>query len=170
MARPFDPVRLEPAGEAFILAADVSYFSSDAIGTGRAQFAASRDGVVVYMSQPTVPTTKLTWFDRAGKALKTVGEPALYFAPRISPDGRQIAVIRLAPRTRIGDIYVLDDQGNSRRLSFDPAGEIGPIWMPSGDAVIYGSQRNGKSQSVPKTCRRQRRRRVAARVTVQPVA
>ena len=146
MARPFDPVRLEPGGEPFILAADVPHFSSDAIGTGRGQFAASRDGVVVYMSQAMVPTTRLTWFDRAGKELNTVGEPALYFGPRISPDGRQIAAVRLDPRTRVGDIHVLDEKGHSRRLSFDPGGEVGPVWMPSGDAVIYGSQRNGKSQ------------------------
>src|SRR5688572_28426608 len=34
----------------------------------------------------------LAWYDRAGKMLGPIGEPGDYHAPRISPDGRRMAV------------------------------------------------------------------------------
>ena len=146
MAQPFRLDTLQVHGEPVIVAANVPLYSAEFLGTGRGQFAASRDGVVVYLSQPNLVMPRLTWFDRQGKELGTVGEPALYFGPRISPDGSRVAVSRLDPRTRFGDIYVIDEAGSSQRLTFDPANEIQPVWMPSGDAVIFGSHRNGKSQ------------------------
>jgi hypothetical protein len=36
--------------------------------------------------------TRLVWFDRSGKQLKTFGEPAVYRYVELSPDGKQVGV------------------------------------------------------------------------------
>jgi Tol biopolymer transport system component len=146
IAQPFSLDTQQIHGEPAIVAANVPLYSAEFLGTGRGQFAASQDGVVVYLSQPNLVMPRLTWFDRQGKELATVGEPALYFGPRIAPDGKRVAVSRLDVRTRFGDIYVIDEAGSSQRLTFDPANEIQPVWTPSGEHVIFASHRNGKSQ------------------------
>jgi serine/threonine protein kinase len=146
MARPFDLASMEGHGEPFSVAASVPLYSAEFVGTGRGQFGVSRGGTVIHLSDPNPLTPKLTWFDRAGKELGTVGPPALYFGPRIAPDGRRVAVVRLDPRTRLGDIYIIDEQNREQRLTFDPASDLQPVWMPSGEHVIFSSHRNGRSQ------------------------
>jgi eukaryotic-like serine/threonine-protein kinase len=146
MAQRFSLGSMATEGEAYIIASDVPLYSAELVGMGRAQFSASPNGVVVYVSQPNPVMPTLSWFDRAGNEVGTVGEPAMYFGPRIAPDGRHVAVIRLDPQTRFGDVYVIDPQGASQRLTFDPANELQPVWTPDGIYVIYSSHRNGKSQ------------------------
>ena len=146
MGQPVDSQTVDAQGAPFVVAADVPLYTAEFIGTGRGHFAASRDGVVVHLSQHNPLMPALTWFDRSGKPVGTIGEPALYFGPRIAPDGRRIAVARLDPRMRFGDIYVIDEQGHSQRLTFDPANDLQPVWTPSGEHVIYSSHRQGKSQ------------------------
>jgi hypothetical protein len=59
-------------------------------------FSVSQTGVVAFRSGTTV-RRQLTWFDRSGKALGTLGEPddTDLLNPTISPDGRRVAVERL---------------------------------------------------------------------------
>jgi serine/threonine protein kinase/Tol biopolymer transport system component len=146
MAQPFSLTAMQAQGEPYIVVPDVPVFTAEFVGTGRGLFSVSRDGLLVCVSEPNPALPRLAWFDRAGKEVGTIGEPAFYFGPRIAPDGRHVAVSQLDPRTRLGDIYVIDERGASQRLTFDPANDLQPVWMPRGDAVIYGSQRNGKSQ------------------------
>jgi Tol biopolymer transport system component len=82
--------------------------------------------------------------------LGTIGDPALHFGPRIAPDGRRVAVARLDPRTRLGDIHVLDDQGADLRLTFAPGNEIQPVWTPDGNFIIYGAMQSGRAQLLRK--------------------
>ena len=65
-------------------------------------FAVSENGVLIFVnSRPGVRQTQLTWFDRTGRRLGTVGEPAYYgWRPYLSPDDKQVAVDRSRPEDR----------------------------------------------------------------------
>jgi hypothetical protein len=84
LAQPFDTRGMRPSGDAIPVAEQVVNVA------GVAGFDASA-GVLAYRTLPN-QTTRLTWFDRAGKALRTVGQPGVYRNPVLSPDGTRVAV------------------------------------------------------------------------------
>ena len=150
MAQPFDARSMAVHGSASIIAADVPVYAAEFFGTGRGHFTASRDGLLVFSVQPTTIVSTLTWSNRSGAEVGTIGEPALYFGPRIAPDGRRAAVARLDPRTRLGDIHVLGEQGADVRLTFAPGNEFLPVWTPDGKYIIYGGQEGGRARLLRK--------------------
>ncbi|HEX7283706.1 MAG TPA: protein kinase [Vicinamibacterales bacterium] len=145
MAQGFDATTLQRRGTPFIVAPNVPLYTAEFIGTGRGAFSVSKDGVLVYTSQPEAVLQRLVWMDRSGKEVGTIGDPAIYFSPRISPDGQRVAVARLDPRTRYGDIYILQDKESGRRLTFDDANDLQPVWTPDGEWIVWGSTRGPTS-------------------------
>jgi len=134
LAQPFDASRREIRGEPVLVGDHVSY-SGDFI---YADFSASQDGVVVYKNS-TVSSSKLLWYDRGGKAIGSVVEPAYYRAPRLSPDGRRIAVMRLDSRTQYGDIWLYESERESAtRFTFQPFLYREHVWSPDGQRIVYG--------------------------------
>src|SRR5262249_7600258 len=81
LAQPFDVSSLRTVGERVTLADRVSVYG-DWVLYG--SFTASETGVLVYDNQLLL--SRLVWFDRAGRPLGDLGEPAVVDAPRISPD------------------------------------------------------------------------------------
>ena len=94
----------------------------------------SAAGLVAYRSGGA-NRRQLTWFDRAGKALGTVGAPDenSLTAPRLSPDGRRVAVYRTVQGNT--DIWLLDAD-RTTRFTFDAAVSIA---SPSGRRMGAGS-------------------------------
>ena len=88
LAQRFDPGAARMVGEPFPIAPAVSSFLS----TGWADFACSTSGTIVYQSHEGV--RRMTWFDRSGQAMGTVGPPGRYLGLRISPDGKRLAFSR----------------------------------------------------------------------------
>jgi len=82
--------------------------------------------------------------DRSGKALGSLGAPALYLGPALSPDGKRIAVHRHDGSG--GDIWIIEAAGGkTSRLTFDTSQENSqPIWSADGSSIVFGSRRNGK--------------------------
>jgi Tol biopolymer transport system component/tRNA A-37 threonylcarbamoyl transferase component Bud32 len=136
-AQTFDVDSLATAGEPVSIAQNVGVFD------------VSQTGVLVYSSAPPAPapgtaqsaaTQQLTWVTRAGKVERRVGTPGVYLNPRLSPDGRRIAV--QSNLLANADILILDaETGVSSRLTFDAAADGIPIWSPSGDRVLFASAR-----------------------------
>jgi serine/threonine protein kinase len=93
MAQAFDNRRQELAGEAVPIAEDVSDING-------ARFSISTTGVLAYQPGGKSPTTRLTWFDRTGKALGTIGEAGSYNTVALSPDGTRVAYSRLRKEQR----------------------------------------------------------------------
>lgn len=87
---------------------------------------------------------RLTWFDRQGNAIGTVGEAGLYRTLTISPDGKRIAVERTDAATQNRDIWLVEiASGSMRRFTTDPGWDAFPTWSPDGSRIIFTSNRSG---------------------------
>jgi dipeptidyl aminopeptidase/acylaminoacyl peptidase len=137
LARRFDAEGATFTGEAATIAEDI-----DLIGDSVGAFSATA-GLLAY--QPEAGQgTQLTWFDRNGRALGSVGDSANYGDVELSPDGRQAAVSVLDPMTNTRDIWLVDvARGVRTRLTSDPADDVAPIWSPDGTRVLFTSARRG---------------------------
>jgi serine/threonine protein kinase/Tol biopolymer transport system component len=99
-------------------------------------------GLIAYRAM-AAPRRQLTWVDRDGVARGTVGEienAGLGPSPRVSPDGRRIAVTRLMQGN--DDVWILEG-GRSSRLTFDPASDASGVWSPDGSRMAFYSTRTG---------------------------
>jgi Tol biopolymer transport system component len=85
------------------------------------------------------------WVDAAGNRLGTVGEPADYSNPALSPDGGKLAVAIRDPATPQRDIWIFDlTRGTRTRFTFDPADDMNPVWSPDGSRIAWSSDRKGE--------------------------
>jgi Tol biopolymer transport system component len=138
MAQRLDIRKAEMFGDPMVLVESVSQLGS---------LSASENGILTYVPGFGPMRTQLVWFDRSGKRLGTVGEPADYSNPAISPDQEMVAVGKRDPETGTRDIWVIDlPRGTSSRLTFDPADDLSPTWSPDGARIAFTSNRKGHRQ------------------------
>jgi serine/threonine protein kinase/Tol biopolymer transport system component len=134
-ALPFSLSTLEANGKAFPI---VQRGSSPVV---------SLTGTLVYSDVPS-NLLQLTWVDRAGKSLSTIGEPHSQASLSLSPDGRRLAV---EERGNGFDMWVYDlARGVKTRFTSDPTIETLAAWTPAGDEITYGSVRDGNVDIVSK--------------------
>jgi Tol biopolymer transport system component len=138
MAQPFDPDKMTLSGEPAAIADGVDTFAT----TNHGLFSVSDTGTLVYRGG-TGSQTVLTWFDQQGNPASTLGDPAEYSLPAISPDGSRVAVAMGPLASR--DIWILDvARGTSTRFTFDPARDDSPAWSPDGKNIAFSSNRGGQ--------------------------
>jgi Tol biopolymer transport system component len=138
-AQAFDAKRLELRGEPFTVSENVGRASN-----GYASFSASREGTLAYASS-NQQVGQLSWFDRGGKQLDTVGPPGDYTDLRLSPDGKRLAATLVDTRTGNPDIWLTDLEhgGSPFRLTSGPALNSTPAWAPDGSHIVFRTTRNG---------------------------
>jgi Tol biopolymer transport system component/DNA-binding winged helix-turn-helix (wHTH) protein len=142
MGQVFDPAKLQLVGEPFQVVQQVQI--TLASGLNRGNFSASQNGVLVYRTAADTPSSELVWFDRRGKRLSTVGEPANYSNPALSPDEKKLAVSREDPQTETRDLWLFNlEHGTSSRLTFDPTDETCPSWAPDSARLAYCASNKG---------------------------
>ena len=90
-----------------------------------------------HKAQPSVGR-HLTWYDRAGKAIGTIGDAAEYGAVELSPSGDRAAVDAIINNNR--DVWVMDlGRAVLSRLTFEAGNDWTPSWSPDGNRVAYAS-------------------------------
>jgi Tol biopolymer transport system component len=139
LAQPFDARRLELKGDPVPIAPQLSPSNWQNYSI----YSAS-ESLLVHAHTYAVPS-QLLWLDRSGKPVGTLGEPGLYLAPRISPDGRKVAVDVQDLAKNISEILIYDvATGASSKLAFGGWYDNWPVWSPSGDRIIFGSDRKAR--------------------------
>jgi serine/threonine protein kinase/Tol biopolymer transport system component len=142
MAQHLDMSRWELLGSARPIAQNVGVM-------GRRPLFSATATDIAYQQGEALNVSELVWVDRQGKQVGTVGPPALYYSPKISHDGRRIAVDISSKTTGLGDIWIFDLARNlSSRLTFNPANESGPVWTPDDRDIIFFSERDGRPANI----------------------
>jgi dipeptidyl aminopeptidase/acylaminoacyl peptidase len=141
MAQPFDAAGLRLNGTPTRIAQNVTVYTD----AGRAAFAVSATGTLVYRIGEAGRSTQLQWFDRTGKPLERIGEPGRFRGLALSPDEKRVAVTRPSAERGRSDVSTIElATGVPTRVTFDPASDDDPAWSPDGLALIFWSDRNGK--------------------------
>ena len=137
VAQAFDPSSGKVSGDAVQVAGD----TSDS-GQGRVAFALSPAGVLAHRGgQAGGAIAQLSWLDRSGKVLNTVGPPGDYRNPVVDPASEHVAAN--INRTGEEDVWVFDvKRGTTSRLTFDAATDSDPAFSPDGRSVAFYSNRN----------------------------
>ena len=137
MVQAFDPDRRQLAGDAVPVTARVSMEGNRYVSAS-----VSENGTLVYASGGSLNPPQLTWFDRAGKPLGTLGESRVDANLSLSPDERHVAVALRRASPENLDIWTIDTAPNlpSRpsRVTTDPQPEGWPVWSPKGTEIVFG--------------------------------
>jgi Tol biopolymer transport system component len=141
MAQPFDARRLAQIAGPFPIAENIQTQGSF---PPSAVFSASENGVLAYQTGAATANSQLVWFDRTGKQIGVLGDPAAYSDVDLSPDGRQASVSISDESGKGRDIWLYDvARGLRTRFTFDRANELASIWSPDGSRIVFDSDRKG---------------------------
>ena len=108
---------------------------------GAAQFALSPRGSAVYVTGGTGAGRTLFWVDREGNVQPLAAGAKVYSAPRLSPDGRSLA---LAVGPDPEQIYTYSIAEN-RLTQLSSNGGSCPVWSRDGHRIYFSSARGGPS-------------------------
>jgi eukaryotic-like serine/threonine-protein kinase len=115
-----------------------------ALNGGGVYFAVSRTGTLVYA--PTGNQHQLVWVDRKGAVKPILPETGPYRTPRLSPNGKLIA-IAASDETRRSDIWIVDAETGTRRRLTTQDHNLTPKWNPDGTHVTFS--RSGAISEIP---------------------
>jgi Tol biopolymer transport system component len=109
---------------------------------GSVAVSASASGMLAYRAAAET-SRDLAWVDRQNRETGTLGPVSgLVGTPRVSPDGRTLAVMRRVNGN--DDIWLIETaRGVLRRFTFDAAIEAAPVWSPNGNRIAFESARKG---------------------------
>lgn len=139
MGVPFDPRRLQIAGEAFPIAEGVGTSAN----SQNAAFSASENGILAYGNGLlTASGNEMAWLDRTGKRLGAVGPQGQgrIGNPLLSPDQKEILFNLFNVAGDSSDVWLLDvARGVPSRSTFRTGISADGIWSPDGNSIVFQS-------------------------------
>ena len=136
LAQSFDPQRGEMKSEPHATVEKVLYDP----GIWKAVFDTSESGVIAYQLGERLNGTQLRWFDRSGRQLGDLGEPTFQFIPKLSRDGRKLAI-------GIADggyshLWVYEiARGGRMQITFTKYDNGSPVWSADGARILFSGKR-----------------------------
>jgi serine/threonine-protein kinase len=134
-AAPFDETRLALTGDPRPVLDDVAALPSQ----GLSGYAVSETGVLVHIpASRFFPSSRVVWIARDGAETPVASVEDVWSEPRLSPDGRTIALVRSLASP---ELWLLDvARGVPSRLS--PSGRVAlaPLWSADGRSLLYTTE------------------------------
>jgi serine/threonine-protein kinase len=109
-------------------------------------YGVSETGLLMYAAVTPAPGARLVWVNRRGQTADVAAPVRNYSNPRLSPDGRRVAVtIATAGQS---NIWIFDSVRDSLvRLTFE--GQTGwPVWSRNGGELVYALNQSGTSWDI----------------------
>jgi len=134
---PFDLANLKPIGKETPVLQGLH--TGQAAGEDHANFAVSATGTLVHQSgNPGSDKATLVWVSRSGQEISLPMPPAVYWYPRISPDGARFAIDGDNAQIWICDV------GTPRKKRLTQGGvNYTPVWSIDGKRIAYTAYRQG---------------------------
>ena len=139
-ALPFDAGSLEARGSQMPVLEGIEAQPGEA----GAQFDVSESGILAYVpGSARLQSFPIAWVDRSGRTDPLWPEAGIYGSPRLSPDGKSLALSVL--RDDNWDVWIYDIQrGVATRLTFGEGYDADPVWSPDGGWIAFSSDRDGQ--------------------------
>jgi len=105
---------------------------------------------ITYMSYVNPSSPRVFIFDIETGQQEIVGEfPGMTFAPRFSPDGKQVVMSYSDPGVGNSEIYILDLTTRvSKRITNNSAIDVSASFSPDGKKIVFNSDRSGKRRQL----------------------
>ena len=137
LVQPFNPRTLRATGSAVTVA--------ESAEPGPFSFSAAQGGLLHVQESKT----QLTWVDRKGNRLSTVGEPSYVSSPYISPDGKYAMASVTDHQAKTQKLWMFDFQrGTANPFTFGVGNDSYPVWSPDGQQVAFTSTRENGQEDV----------------------
>jgi serine/threonine protein kinase/Tol biopolymer transport system component len=134
VAQRFDPERLSVSGSAQPVRDRLGAGSTG----GEAGFSSSSQGVLV-VEHPNTAIHQLTWMNRAGQVLSTIGPAADIREFSLAPDGRRAAASVIDGVSSLADLWMYENGREAgTRLTFQSTSRR-PMWAPDGRRIYFTS-------------------------------
>jgi serine/threonine-protein kinase len=99
------------------------------------EFAVAGNGALVYMTGSAADLRSMVTVDRQGNEQALSREDRLYGEPRVSPDGKRIA-LRIGESTDFGDVWIYDVSAGSLTPLTTNTKSVRPEWSRDGTRLI----------------------------------